>query len=280
MTINTESLRAKLLNISREKNISLQDPLNRFGSEQFLARMSGSPYADQLIFKGGTLLTYLIETDRRTQDLDFSVMRIANSVEGVITLINEIKDIEIDDGIVWAEPECHALDHPMMDYPGFRIKCPFMLGKAKGLVRIDFGIGDVVSPKKMHLERIRYKGEPLVGSDFDILVYPAESIFAEKLHIAFSRGGANTRMKDYYDMYKLALSSSMDAALLKSSIEDTFKKRGAEFQTGLAFDDASLEQLQRYWDGFLRKMQLADAPRELREVIDIINKKLGDTSHR
>jgi len=276
MTINTESLRAKLLNISREKKISLQDLLNRFGSEQFLARMSVSPYADRLIFKGGSLLTYLIETDRRTQDLDFSAIHIANSVEGVISLIDEIKNIEMDDGIAWGVPEGHALDHPMMDYPGFRIKCPFMLDKARGLVRIDFGIGDVVSPKKMHLERMRYKGEPLVGSDFDILVYPTESIFAEKLHIAFSRGGANTRMKDYYDMYKLALSGNMNAALLKSSIEDTFKKRGAEVQTEIAFDNTVHEQLQRYWDGFLRKMGLEDAPRELREVIDIINKTLKE----
>lgn len=228
------------------------------------------------MFKGGTLLTYLIETDRRTQDLDFSAVRIANGVEGVINLVNEIKAIACDDGIVWDEPECHELKHPMMDYPGFRVKCLFTIGKARGILRIDFGIGDFVHPKKMHLERMRYRGEPLVGADFDILVYPAESIFSEKLHIAFSRGGANTRMKDYYDMHKLILSGSMDMALLKSSIEDTFKKRGTELQTKLDFNDAANAQLQGYWAAFLRKMKLEDAPRDLKDVIKIINKTLRD----
>ncbi|MBN1282491.1 MAG: nucleotidyl transferase AbiEii/AbiGii toxin family protein [Proteobacteria bacterium] len=274
--MNIESLKAKLLNISREEGIDLQELLNRFGSEQFLARLSASPYADRMVFKGGTLLTYILETERRTRDLDFSVMGIGNTLEDVLSLIDRILKIRLDDGIDWARPTGVSLDHPEMDYPGYRIKCPFMLCKSKGLVRMDFATGDVVKARKMHIERIRYKDEPLVGADFDILVYPLESIFSEKLHIAIKRAGANTRMKDYYDMYKLVLSEELDESLLKSSISDTFKKRETEIKTAIAFDAATMDLLQGYWAPFIRKTKIEDAPGNLKDVITVINTMLGN----
>ena len=272
--MNTESLKAKLLNISHEEEIDFQELLNRFGSEQFLARLSVSPYADRLVFKGGTLLTYIIETERRTRDLDFSANRIGNKLEDALSLIDKILNITVDDGIDWAKPTGVSLNHPEMDYPGYRIKCQFLIGKSRGLLRMDFAIGDVVKARKMQIERIRYKDEPLVGADFDILVYPPETIFSEKLHIALKRAGANTRMKDYYDMYKLALSDELDAALLKSSIKDTFEKRETEIKTEIAFDAATIDRLQGYWALFIRKMKLKDAPADVKDVITVINKML------
>ena len=139
---------------------------------------------------------------------------------------------------------------------------------------MDFAIEDVVKARKMHIERIRYKDEPLMGADFDILVYPTETIFSEKLHIALKRADANTRMKDYYDMYKLVLSGEMDESLLKSNINDTFKKRETEVKTEIAFDAAAMDRLQGYWTPFIRKMKLDDAPVDLNDVIDVINKAL------
>ena len=278
--MNTESLKAKLLNISREKGINFQELLNRFGSEQFLARLSASAYSDRLVFKGGTLLTYLIETERRTRDLDFSALRIGNTLEDVLSLTGEILSVEVDDGIEWVEPTGFSLDQPEMDYPGHRIKCPFLLGRARGLVRMNFAIGDVVKAKRMHIERIRYKDEPLVGTDFDILVYPPETIFSEKFHIALKKAGLNTRMKDYYDMYKLVLSGELDAALLKSSISDTFGKRETEVRTEIAFDAVTVDRLQGFWAPFIRKMKLTDAPGDLKDVIAVINKALGNAFGR
>ena len=73
MTVNIPSLKAKLLNLAKEKNVELQVLLDRFGAEQFLARLSQSAVANQFIFKGGSLLVYLIETNRKTRDIDFSI---------------------------------------------------------------------------------------------------------------------------------------------------------------------------------------------------------------
>jgi len=272
--MNTESLRGKLLNISQEKDIPFQEFLNRFGSEQFLERLSQSTYAEQFVFKGGTLLTYLIETDRRTRDLDFSIREISNKTNEVEALIGEILAVAIDDGLTWDAPIAETLEHPEMDYPGVRIKCPFRLGNAKGMVRIDLALGDVVDAQKVPLERIRYKGEPLMGADFDVLMYPPETIFSEKLQTAIARGVANTRMKDFYDMYQLSIVKVLDAIKLKASIKNTFERRGTTIQAALDFDDDILTGLQRHWEPFIRKMELSEAPQQIKDVVDVINKQL------
>lgn len=70
------SLQAQLLNLSKERNIAFQILLSRFGAEQFLYRLSISKYADKFVFKGGSLLLYLTDSERKTRDLDFSVKEI------------------------------------------------------------------------------------------------------------------------------------------------------------------------------------------------------------
>ncbi|MFH1261988.1 MAG: nucleotidyl transferase AbiEii/AbiGii toxin family protein [Pseudomonadota bacterium] len=274
MTTNAESIRAKLLTVSKEKKIIFQDLLNRYGAEQFLARLSASRYVERFIFKGGSLLTYLIESDRRTKDLDFSVLRIGHEVEKALEVIKKILGITLDDGLTWLSPQGAPLRHPELVYPGLRIKCPFKLGTAKGMVRMDLAAGDLVEPRKIFLARIRYRGKPLIGPDFSIMAYPPETIFAEKMQIAVKRGGQNTRMKDYYDLFKLAQSKTLEPSLLRRSIERTFSKRTTTFTTTLDLSDENLKKLQVYWSAYLRKMTITDAPGALREVVRLVNRLL------
>lgn len=271
---NAESIRAKLLAVSKDKNVVFQDLLNRYGAEQFLARLSASPYVEYFIFKGGSLLTYLIESDRRTKDLDFTIRKISYKVNKTLDIIQKILEIAIDDGLTWSSPQGATLSHPDMDYPGLRIKCPFKLGTAKGMVRIDLAIGDLVEAKRISLTRIRYRGKPLIGSDFPIMVYPLETIFAEKLQIAVRRGGQNTRMKDYYDLYNLVQSKTLEPVRLRRSIKQTFDKRSTDFTTTLDLSDDNLKKLQVYWSAYIRKMKITNAPNELMDVVHAVNKLL------
>lgn len=280
MGTNPESIRAKLLDVSREDKISFQELLSRYGAEQFLARLSASSFVEKLIFKGGSLLAYLMETERQTKDLDFSFRQISNRVEDVTDIVSKILAIPMDDGLTWDSPIGVPLNHPEMSFPGVRIKSLFRLGTAKGLVRMDFAIGDVVDAKKIPLERIRYRGRPLIGSDFDILAYPLETIFSEKLQIAIKRGGKNTRMKDYYDLFKLSHLTSLDSTSLKQSIKKTFAKRTTDAKTIIAFDEDVFERLQLYWAAFIRKMKITDAPDLLKDVVKIINRKLNEVSEK
>src|SRR3989338_3937025 len=135
--MNPESIKAKLLNIAQIEKEVFQELLNRYGGEQFLSRLSQSAYADKFIFKGGSLLTYLIDSKRKTRDLDFSIRHISNEVGNTTRIIQEIIAIELEDGLTWFEPEGKQLNHPAMDYPGVRFKCPFKLGTAKGFIHMD-----------------------------------------------------------------------------------------------------------------------------------------------
>lgn len=273
MTINIASIKAKLLHISRENNIDFQVILNRFGAEQFLARLSQSEVASQFVFKGGSLLMYLIKTNRKTRDIDFSIKRLSNQVDNLVTVIQSILEIDLDDGIAWDKPVGEALSHPDMQEPGARIMSHFSLDRMRGQIQMDLALGDIVDPVSLMLPRLQYKGVPLVGSNFSILTYPPESIFAEKLHIAVVKKDNNSRMKDYYDLLKLG-QSSMDRLKLTNCIEATFNNRATRMIDLISFEASSIEAMQRRWSSFLAKEKLRDAPNNISDVIEIINKVL------
>lgn len=270
MTVNIPSLKAKLLNLAKEKNVELQVLLDRFGAEQFLARLSQSTVANQFIFKGGSLLVYLIETNRKTRDIDFSIKQLSNQTDDLLKVIQAILDIPLDDGVIWGRAEAEMLSHPDLEEPGARIICPFHLGQMRGKVQMDLALGDVVEPVKMMLPRMRYKDMPLMGEDFSVLTYPAESIFAEKLHIILAKKEANSRMKDYYDLLKLTQSLD-NPKKLKQAIQATFQNRKMAVPKGISFDAAQIGALQSRWAHFLAREKLADAPRDLAEVIKTLN---------
>ena len=259
MSVNIPSLKAKLLNMAKEKNIELQMLLDRFGAEQFLARLSQSPVGNQFIFKGGSLLVYLIETNRKTRDIDFSIKQLSNQADDLLKVIQAILDIPLDDGVTWGRAEAEILSHLDLEEPGARILCPFHLGQMRGKVQIDLALGDVVEPVQMMLPRMCYKGLPLMGDDFSILTYPPESIFAEKLHIALAKKEANSRMKDYYDLLKL--SQSLDSPKkLRAAIEATFQNRKMAVPRGILFNAAQIEALQTRWAHFLTREKLYGSP--------------------
>jgi len=274
MSTSPDSIRERLLIVAKEKKLAFQDLLNRYGAEQFLSRLSSSPFLEQFIFKGGSLLTYLIETDRQTRDLDFTIRRISNRVEEALEVIQKILNIKMDDGLTWHTPDGAPLNHPGMDYPGVRIKCLFALGKARGLVRMDLALGDVVKPRKISLQRIQYRGKPLIGVDFHVLAYPPESIFAEKLQIAIKRGEQNTRMKDYYDLYKLVKSAKLNPSILKQCIDKTFEKRTTDLNSTFWLGEDAFEKLQIIWSAYIKKIKIGDAPKELREIVNMVNQQL------
>lgn len=270
MTFNFESFRARLLNISKEKKIDFQFLLNRLGAEQFLYRLSLSPHAAQFIFKGGFLLTYLIESERKTRDLDFSIRQIGHQVDGAVKIIRSILEIRVDDGIEWKEIKGEPLLHPEMDYPGIRIVCRFLFGNMKGVVRMDMATGDAVEAVMVPLRRIQYRGKPLFGESFSILAYPPETIFAEKLYIAVRKEGRNTRMKDYFDLSKL-VDHPLDHPKLKKSIQGTFANRNQPLAVQIQFKDEDLVRLQVYWEHFLKRDKMSGLPATISEMIGKVN---------
>ncbi len=91
-----------------------------------------------------------------------------------------------------------------MDYPGYRFGLKGTFGRMRDKIQIDVGIGDVVTPTTRELHFFQYKGKPMFfEGEISLVVYPSETIFAEKLETVLSKGAANSRMKDYHDLLLL-----------------------------------------------------------------------------
>jgi len=273
MMINIKSLQAKLLNIAKIEGLDYQLMINRYAGEQFLVRLSQSHYADKFIFKGGSLLAYIIDTDRRTKDLDFTIKEVGNDVTHITQIIKGVLNTDLNDGLIWGETIGSLLSHPDMDQPGVRVYCHFLLGKMRGKIQLDMALGLPIGTTAITLKRIRYKDLPLIGPDVTIYTYSKELVFAEKLQIAMYRRENNTRMRDYYDMYKL-IHYDLDKTLFRNCFNETCVNRAFPIANELQFSDNEFTELQKYWSAFLNKSRHIEAPKDIKEIVSKVNEKL------
>lgn len=271
MTKSVESLQSRLLNVAREQNLVYQDLLNRLGAEQFLYRLSISEFSKKFVFKGGFLLTYLIGSARRTRDLDFSTARLGSQVDETVSIVRSICEIAVDDFLSWTDVSGVSLNHPDMDEPGVRINSHFLFGKMKGAIQIDVASANQLELVNKRLTRLQYKGEQFFSGDIILQTYALEVVFAEKLATAVKKDSQNTRMKDYYDMFRLC-SGNLDRTKLLASLQSVFEERKIGRIITLDFDSNQVESLDVYWKHFLKRDNLTDAPRSIGDVIERINR--------
>ena len=128
-------------------------------------------------------------------------------------------------------------------------------------IHIDIGIGDVVEPKHQEIKLFQYRGKPFFEDAVSLLVYPVETIFAEKLETVLSKGSKNSRMKDYHDLLLLVRSKGIiESKKLKDALAKTFKNRGTTL-SAIQFDSTGLKSLQQLWTAHLNG--LGDITKEL-----------------
>ena len=215
---------------------------------------------------------------RETKDLDFLMTHIdarAEEIQKAITLI--ISD-NSRDGFTFSYDKTELLIQSHMAYPGYRITLGIIFGQMKDKIKIDIGIGDAVTPKTHQLSLFQYKGKPLFEDVISLLVYPAESIFAEKLETIISKGAANSRMKDYHDLLLLTRDQKLiDLNILQNSLKETFQRRGTTLRH-IFFDETELNSLQKLWTSHLKNLGNTALdlgfPQNISSAIEEINKYL------
>ena len=254
--MNEQSLKDRLKVIAREKAIPFNSCWKQLILERFLARLSRSDDAHRYIFKGGFLLAYLMEINRETLDLDFLLHQMQGEEQTVAKSIGKITQIAMTDGFRYDFANIGLLDQPHMNYSGFRITLDVGFGKIKDRINLDLGIGDRVRPENVQIQAFTYKDKPLFEEEISLLVYPIESIFAEKLETAVYRGGINSRMKDFHDLYLMSKKTPpIDYEKLVISIIQTFERRKTPTVWQLAFDQSELLSLQKLWRAHLLVIQ-------------------------
>lgn len=221
--INIMQLKAKIKNISKEKNISAQLVLQNYMMERFIERIALSDFQDQMIIKGGLLISSIVGLDSRTtMDIDMTLKGKPVNEAFILDYINEISRININDEVkfdVVSITEIRETD----DYFGFRVSLIAGIGTMKIPLKIDITTGDKIIPSEISYEY------PLMFENRSIKIkaYNLETILSEKIETIISRGNQNTRMRDFYDVYILLKlkSKNIDYNILRLAIEETSQKR-------------------------------------------------------
>lgn len=256
------SVRARLQNLARERGVEFQLALSDFAAERFLYRLGASPHAASFVLKGAMLFKLWPETrSRATWDLDL-LGRGASGVRDVLTVVGELCTIQAEDGIEFDPTSVTGEEiRPADDYGGIRARFEARLAEARIPMQLDVGFGDAVTPAP-----IRESYPTLLGHDPpEILVYPRETVVAEKLEAMVSLGMTNSRMKDFYDVHVLATHFAFRGTALAEAISATFKRRGTPIPSAeplaltRAFFDAPERETQ--WRAFLRRGRLEGPPR-------------------
>jgi predicted nucleotidyltransferase component of viral defense system len=273
--MNEQALKERIKRISKEKNISFNECFKKLLLERFLARLSKSPYANKFIFKGGFLLSYMIKIGRETKDLDFLITRMEGTKKEIEKAILSIILEKSTDGFIFSIEKFGLLAQPHMAYPGYRATINIVFGKMKNQIQIDIGIGDIVNPKKQNLSLFKYRDNPIFEKEISLLIYPPETIFAEKLESIIFRGEVNSRMKDYHDLLLLIREKKIiKFSNLKTVLDKTFENRGTFFKS-IKFEKSAIENLQKQWKRHLKNLDDIAKELKLPNEIDSIIKEIN-----
>lgn len=262
------SILAKLKNESIKRDIPNQQMIILFLQEEFSRRLSKSKYRDKFILKGGFLLFTLGAGDTRaTMDSDYLMKNLSNEEEKVRDTIIEIIKIDNNGAIILEFMGTERITE-QNDYHGLRIKLIGKIGRSKTTIFVDLGIGDVIipEPRVIKLETILDGFE-----EPEIRVYSMEAIVAEKLDAILYLMEASSRMKDYFDIYYLAISKNFDGNTLKGAIHSTFKNRGhLDFIKNIheVSRFKELDSLNNMWNIFMEKEIKISI--EFNKVIDVM----------
>lgn len=255
------SVRARLLKLSKANGQSFDLVLTRFALERLLFRLSQSPHADRFVLKGAMLMmSWFDDPHRGTRDLDLLGFG-DPSEDAMLATFRDILSQDVEDGVVF-DPETLRVDRirEELDYGGLRLRAIASIGGARINLTIDIGFGDALEP-----------GAEVV--DYPVMLdlpaprlraYARETVIAEKFQAMVALGRANSRMKDFYDVWILSRSFSFEGDRLARAIAATFVRRKtaipSELPDALTSSFASDEQKQRQWEAFVEDVASVSAP--------------------
>lgn len=274
MTANiAASIRQRLLNVAKERNEDFQLTLAYFALQRLIYRLTISPYKDKFVLKGAMLLTlWTNEKYRTTRDLDllgFGNSDIAN-LEKVFKEICGISSPE--DGLIFlADSVKGEAIREGEEYQGIRLTMLAKLEQARIPIQVDIGFGDAITPRVESVDFPNVFGL----SAAHVRCYPRETIVAEKFQAMVHLGMANSRLKDFYDIWFLATNFPFQGDTLTKAIENTFARRKTKVSssppvalTNEFFDDVNKK---KQWQAFLKKIRTTSVTAELPTIVHLLN---------
>ena len=222
-----------------------------YALECFLDRLVHSKFADIFILKGGVLLAAL-DARRPTRDIDFAARAIVNTTEKILSAVQTIAAISLEDGMEFDSIGATAETIREEDsYSGIRVTLGGTLSRAVIRFHVDVNVGDPIWPGPQQISVPR-----LIDGVIIVRGYPLKMVLAEKIVTALERGTASTRWRDFVDIYALTRRFAINAQTLKSSMQRVAQFRKAELAPLRNALNGFAAIAQTRWRAWLRKQRL------------------------
>ena len=262
------SVRAKLLKRSRAENSDYQVLLTRYALERLLYRLGVSQFREAFVLKGALLfVTWLPDPFRPTRDLDLLGFG-SDDPDLMAETFKAICSTEVpDDGVAFDVDGLTALPiRKDVEYGGVRVRSQAVIDGARIPIQVDIGFGDIITPAAVEIDYPTLLDSPAPH----LRVYPVETVIAEKLNAMVTLGIANSRLKDYYDLWLISQMFSFQKPILLHAILRTFERRGSPIPSGTptGLTDDFAKQWAVQWRAFIKRERMRGAPEELGVLID------------
>ena len=280
--MNSEKLNYIIKKKSKGNNNLAHHLHQMFFFEHVLMRLEKSNYKNNIILKGGVLLSSIIGEDlRTTKDIDATLKSLPLSIESVKNIFEEILSINIEDNVNF---EIVSIKDIRLEdeYGGFRINVKGTFDKIRTNFFIEITGGDIITPRE-----IKYKYNSIFeDKKINIMAYTIETIIAEKFESIISKNVTTTRAKDFYDIFMLVNKNrkNINNKNLVKAIENTFNKRNTKFDLDYFKEIIELlkesNALRKVFSDYQQKLEYTkninydDTVKSIIEIIEIIESEL------
>ncbi len=248
--------------LARLQQQSTQQLLEIYVHERFLARAAHSPLAERLVLKGGMLLAAL-GARRATRDADLLARGIGNDIESVKRAVIAVARVERTDGAIFKTDRISIGEiRAAAEYRALRVTLPALVASAKVKLTLDISFGDPATSRRVEYPTL------LDDPSFSLLGYSVESLIAEKVETMIHLGDANTRVRDYGDVYLLIRTHEVDRAQFRRALRATAAHRGHAVRPLGPLLTTLRERRQQSWAAFCTRAGIAGIPLEFALVVD------------
>ena len=272
---NAMSLKAKIRNIAKKKNIPAQVILQNYMFERLLVRLSVSDYREKFVLKGGMLVAAIVGLDNRaTMDLDTTLKNLPLTPDAIHSALEQICAIRFDDGVSFEIGTISPIREDDI-YGGYRVMLNAWFDTIVTPLSIDVSTGDAITP-----HAVQYNFSEIFDDEktYELWAYNIETVMAEKVETILRRSVFNTRPRDFYDAYILATTQKFDQAVFENALQATVNHRDTARQIegvpGILRNIEESPELKTMWERYRKQFAYA-ADIEYEQIMKVLKTLLG-----
>lgn len=272
---NAMSLKAKIRNIAKQKNIPAQVILQNYMFERLLVRLSASKYKDKFVLKGGMLVAAMVGLDNRaTMDMDTTLKNLPLTPEAIRSTLDNVCNSPFDDGVSFEIGTILPIREDDI-YGGYRVMLNARFDTIITPLSMDVSTGDAITP-----HTVQYNFSEIFNDEktYELWAYNIETVMAEKVETILRRGVFNTRPRDFYDAYILTTIQKFDKAVFENALKATANHRGTVRQIedvlGIFQNIEESPELKTMWKRYRKQFAYA-ADIEYEQIMNVLKTLLG-----